>query len=189
MTPLDPLQIGTSFLHDNLDLKDLIIEHARMDPNSTLFLHFQTLEDRLRALRAKRRLTFLPPTQSIFLDVGLTKTQLAKLKQSRDRVTAMRKEGKWAIIEISETSSEIQHLQDTITLEPNDNLVQMGNMLGGVGSPSPLVVGTVMVHFSLHQVDFVMWSSLVTSFSSQRHTSPKRTTPLIHRYHCAWSCQ
>jgi chromosome segregation ATPase len=34
----DPLQIGTSFLHNTLDLKDITLERAWMGPNSTLLL-------------------------------------------------------------------------------------------------------------------------------------------------------
>jgi hypothetical protein len=72
---LYPLQIGTSFLHNTLDLKDITLERAWMGPNSTLLLRFWSLEDRLRALWAKRRLILLPTTHKIFLEVDLTKTQ------------------------------------------------------------------------------------------------------------------
>lgn len=62
MTSLDPLQVATTFLHDTLDLKDITIDRAWMGTNSTLFLRFRTLEDQLRALWAKKRLTLLPST-------------------------------------------------------------------------------------------------------------------------------
>lgn len=42
---LDPLHIGTSFLHNTLDLKDLGIEHAWMGPDFMLFLCFHTPKD------------------------------------------------------------------------------------------------------------------------------------------------
>jgi hypothetical protein len=59
---LDPLQIGTSFLHDTLELKDITLERAWMGPKSTLFICFRTLGDCLKALQAKRKLSSLPPT-------------------------------------------------------------------------------------------------------------------------------
>jgi hypothetical protein len=81
-----------------MDLKDLTLERAWMSPNSTLFIHFWTLEDCLRALRAMRKLSSLPTTQKIFLDADLTESQQAELKLSRDRVTSAWKEGKWVVI-------------------------------------------------------------------------------------------
>jgi hypothetical protein len=145
----NPLQIGTSFLHDTLKLKDLTLERAWMGPNSTLFLCFLTLEDRLRALRYKRKLSSLPPTQRIFLDANLTKSQQAELKLSKDRVTATQKEGKWAVIQDLKIVIRDLAPRDTPVLGRNDGLVQLGDRLGGADPPSPLVVGIVMVRLGL----------------------------------------
>lgn len=99
-TPSNPLQIDTSIIHNTLDLKDITLDRAWMGPNSTLFLCFWTLEDCLRALQAKRGLTSFPPTERIFLDADLTKSQQAELKLSRDWVTTTQKEGKCAVIQV-----------------------------------------------------------------------------------------
>jgi hypothetical protein len=92
----DPMVIGTSFLRDNLDLQDVTLDRAWMGSDSTLFLRFRSAVDRLRALRAKRKLFSLP--SKIFLDEDLTRSQVAELKRSREQVTTARQAGKWAVI-------------------------------------------------------------------------------------------
>jgi hypothetical protein len=108
--PFDPLQIDTSFLHDTLDLKDLTLERAWMGPNSTLFLRFRTLEDRLRALRAKRKLSSLPPTQKIFLDADLTKSQQTNSNCLGTKSQQRRKKVNGLLLETSKQSSMIRPL-------------------------------------------------------------------------------
>jgi hypothetical protein len=54
------------------------------------------VDDRLRALRAKRKLFSLP--NKIFLDEDLTKSQVAELKCSREKVTVACQVGKWLVI-------------------------------------------------------------------------------------------
>jgi hypothetical protein len=77
----DPMVVGTLFLRDNLDLPDVTLDRAWLGFDSTLFLRFRSVTDRLRALRAKRKLFSLP--SKIFLDEDLTRTQVAELKCSR----------------------------------------------------------------------------------------------------------
>ena len=80
--------VGTLFLNEKLDLQDLTLDRAWLGYDSTLFLQFRSAADRLRALRAKRKLFSLP--SKIFLDEDLTKTQVVELKRSRELVTATR---------------------------------------------------------------------------------------------------
>jgi hypothetical protein len=82
----DPIQVGTIFLRDNLDLSNITLESAWFGTDSTLFIWFRSTGDRLRALRAKRRLFSLP--NRIFLDEDLTQSQVAELKHSRESIVA-----------------------------------------------------------------------------------------------------
>ena len=61
-----------------------------------LFIRFLSFPDRLRALRAKRKLFSLP--SKIYLDEDLTKAQVAELKQARGIVADARCAGKWVVI-------------------------------------------------------------------------------------------
>jgi hypothetical protein len=73
-TTSNPMLMGTFFLHDTLDLKDISLERDWVGANSTLFILVKTFRDHLRALQAMKRLSSLP--QKIFLDVDLTRFQL-----------------------------------------------------------------------------------------------------------------
>ncbi|KAH9287680.1 hypothetical protein KI387_031797, partial [Taxus chinensis] len=89
----DPLSLASNFITNKLGLPEVHIDRAWLG-DSTLFLRFKSVEDRLRALRATRRLFSLP--DKIFLNEDLTKAQVAELIQSRELVMAARKAGKWA---------------------------------------------------------------------------------------------
>jgi hypothetical protein len=65
----NPLQVGTLFLWDNLEILDLTLESAWYGADSSLFICFSLVSDWLRARRAKCRL--LPIPNKIFLDVDL----------------------------------------------------------------------------------------------------------------------
>lgn len=93
---LDPLEIGTMFLRDTLDLPDVALERAWLGYDSTLFLGFRTMYDRLRALRARQKLFSLP--NRILLDEDLIRSQVAELKHSRELVMAAQQAGKWEVI-------------------------------------------------------------------------------------------
>ena len=67
---LDPIQVGTIFLRDNLDLPDITLESAWFGTNYTIFIQFRLVGDRLQALQAKCKLFSLP--NRIFLDEDLT---------------------------------------------------------------------------------------------------------------------
>ena len=96
LTSSDPMVVGTLFLNEKIDLRDVTLDRAWLRYGSSLFLRFRLAADHLRALRAKRKLFSL--TSKIFLDEDLTKTQVVELKCSTELVTAACQAGKWAII-------------------------------------------------------------------------------------------
>ncbi len=67
----DPLSIGRSFLCDQLGLSDITLDNCWVGLDGILFTRFLSLANRLRALRAKRKLFSLP--SKIFLDEDLMK--------------------------------------------------------------------------------------------------------------------
>jgi hypothetical protein len=93
---LDPRQVGTVFLLDNLDLSDITLESDWFGTNSTLFIRFKSLGDRIRALEFKRKLFSLP--NKIFLDEDLTRSQVAEIKDSKELVTTAQQAKKSTII-------------------------------------------------------------------------------------------
>jgi hypothetical protein len=77
----EPMQVGTMFLWDNLEISDLTLESSWFGADSTHFIWFRSVIDRLWAPRAKCRLFSL--SNKIFLDENLTQSQVAELKHSR----------------------------------------------------------------------------------------------------------
>lgn len=92
----DPMELGNRFICDTLDIPDITLDKAWLGQDSTLFLRFRDSSDRLRVLRAKRKLFSLP--NKVFLDEDLTRAQVAELKQVREQVAAARQVRKWAVI-------------------------------------------------------------------------------------------
>ena len=62
----------------------------------TLFIRFFSFSNRLRALRAKRKLFSLP--SKIYLDKDLSKAQITEFKHARRIVADARRVGKWVLI-------------------------------------------------------------------------------------------
>ena len=92
----DPAAAGHSFLSDQLGITDITLDRCWFGTGDTLFIKFFSFSDRLRALRAKRKLFSLP--SKIYLDEDLTKAQVTELKQARGIVAEARRAGKWAVI-------------------------------------------------------------------------------------------
>ena len=84
----DPMEVGNLFLRDTLDIFDVTLDRAWLGYDSTLFLQFRAATDRLRVLRARRKLFSLP--NRIFLDEDLTRAQFVELKHSREQVMVAR---------------------------------------------------------------------------------------------------
>lgn len=76
-----------------------------MGSNSTLFLQYQTLGDRLWALWAKRKLFTFP--HRIFLDIDLTRSHVVKLQKPREQVVVARKPTNGQLLKILGRSLEI----------------------------------------------------------------------------------
>ena len=92
----DPSATGHAFLSEKLGISDITLDKCWFGIGDILFIRFFSFTDRLRALRAKRKLFSLP--SKIYLDEDLTKAQVAELKQARGIVAEARHAGKWAII-------------------------------------------------------------------------------------------
>lgn len=68
----DPSLIGQSYLKDQLDILDITLDKYWFGWNGTLVTRFSSLYNRLRALRAKRKLFTVP--SKIYLDEDLTRS-------------------------------------------------------------------------------------------------------------------
>ena len=83
---------GHSFLFDQLDLSNITLEKCWFGTGDTLFVRFLSFSEKLRVLRAKRKLFSL--SSNIYLDEDLTKAQVIELKQAWGIVTGARRAGK-----------------------------------------------------------------------------------------------
>lgn len=92
-----------------------------------------------------------------------------ELKQSKDQVKTMRKEGKLAISKLLRPSFGNSPLLDIPTLGPNDEFVLVGDRLKGPCPSSPLVVGTIIECFGLPGAHY--------DVVAQRHMCLMRTLP------------
>lgn len=72
------------------------MEKAWTTPDDTLIFQFQSLEKRLQALKAKKKvLSFL---EKIYLNEDLTRLQMDELHKDYASILATRKENKWPMI-------------------------------------------------------------------------------------------
>jgi hypothetical protein len=157
----DPMEVGTLFLRDTLDIFDVTLDRAWLGYDSTLFLRFRTTTDRLRVLRARRKLFSLP--SRIFLDEDLTRAQFVELKHSREQVMAARQAGKWAVIRNLKAV-----IRDSFPprWEPELGLPNDGHGWGDDRVQTSLsVVGMAMDLFGHRRVSYMMLSSQQTSSS------------------------
>lgn len=92
----DPSIAGYSFLKDQLGISVITLDRCWLGPDSTIFIWFLSLSDKLRALREKKKLFSLSP--KIYVDEDLTRSQVAELKQARALIVAARQDGKYAVI-------------------------------------------------------------------------------------------
>lgn len=91
----DPQKANLDFLHNTLDLKNIKVEKAWIVQDESLIIRFDSVVDRLQALRVKKLLS-LP--NKIYLDVDLTCLQVDDLRKARTLVATTRKDSTWTII-------------------------------------------------------------------------------------------